>query len=100
MMGANLVGGVIEVDEVATADVYGADAEASCSGVYQAEIHQAFECGLKGSNIVVAHSHRAHGRIKERRRLTGFEETGRAEEERVERAQLIDDAVGELVFEL
>jgi len=47
-------------------------------------IHQAFERGLERSSVVVAHSCGAHRRIKVGRRLTEFEEAGRAEEERVE----------------
>src|SRR5262249_57506430 len=81
MLRGNLVGGVIEVDEVATADVHSADAEASCSGVYQVEIYQTFESDLEGSSIIVAQSFWPHRRIKVWRPPPEVEETGRAEEQ-------------------
>jgi hypothetical protein len=81
MLQANLVGGRVEVDEVAAPDVHGADAEASCSGVNQVEIHQAFEGGLERNKIVVAHSFGAQRRIEEGWRLTRSEESRRAAEE-------------------
>jgi hypothetical protein len=64
MMRANLVGGVIEVDEVAVADVHSADTEASYSGIYQVKVHQAFERGFEWGSIVVAHFCGVQGRIK------------------------------------
>src|SRR5262249_62257591 len=100
MLRGNLVGGVIEVDEVATADVHSADAEASCSGVYQVEIYQTFESDLEGSSIVVAQSFWPHRRIKVWRRESEVEENGRPEEEGGPWGQVIDDAVGGLGFEL
>src|SRR6516165_4536655 len=51
MLRANLVGGVVEIDEVAAANVHGADAETSSPGVYQVEIHQAFERALDTASI-------------------------------------------------
>ena len=84
MLRANLVGGVVEVDEVAAADVHGANAETSCSGIYQVEIDQAFESGLEWSNIVVAHSFGAQRCMKEGWRKTRFEESRRAEEKDAE----------------
>src|SRR5262249_47576463 len=81
MLWANPVGGVVEVDEVAVAGVHSANTEVRCSGIYQVEIHQAFERGFDWRSIVIAHVCGAAVRIKVGRWLTEFEETGRAEKQ-------------------
>jgi hypothetical protein len=54
MLRTNLVSDVVEVYEIAGADIDRADAEPGCAGIDQVKIHQSFEGGLQRGDIIIA----------------------------------------------
>ena len=52
MRRADLMRGVVEIDEVAGADVHSADAETHRAFIDQVEVHQALERGFEGRDVV------------------------------------------------
>ncbi len=88
---ADLVGGVVEVDEVAGPDVGGADAEADFLGVDPVEVDQAFEQRLERPDVVVGEVARIAGRREDRRRKARLEEFRRAQHQRRHRAHLVHE---------
>jgi hypothetical protein len=99
MLRANLVIRIVETDEVNGAYIDRADAEPHSAVVDQVKVYQAFERRLQRSDIVVAEGFGTAVRIQKRGRHTRLKKAGRAAEQNAQRADLIDDAAGELVVE-
>jgi len=92
---ANVVNGIIEIDEVATADIDRADAEADGAGVDQVKVDQSSECRRQRRHIVIAGRFQSAVRIKIGKRHPRFEEIRRATQQCAQRACVIDEGASE-----
>src|SRR5271167_891487 len=88
MLSEDLVGGAVEVDEVAGSNIDGADTEARRAGVNQVEIHQTFKGRPQRGNVVITQGFGRPVWIKKSRRHARLEKTGRAADQRAPRAHL------------
>ena len=91
------VGGVVEIDEVAGADVDGADAEAHLAGVDAVEIDQALQRRLERRGVVEARRLRLPAGLKPRRQRRGLKKPG-APPSRAATAPLVERLAAEVAL--
>jgi hypothetical protein len=99
MFHANIMRGVVEIDEVASAHIHRADAKTGHPAIDEVKIHQAFECRFQRGDIVIAQRIDIPGYERQGRWDPRLEEARRAPKQSVESAPLIDPCVGELVLD-
>src|SRR5262249_61640291 len=81
VLGPDLVGVRIEIDEVAAADVDGADGKAHLAGIDAVEVDEPLERAAQLRSVVPAGGLDRTRRRKVRRRYSRFEKTGSALEQ-------------------
>jgi len=96
----DLVSDVVEIHEIAGANIDRPDAEPGRPGIDQVKIHQAFERRFQRGDIVIADRLQCAVRLKIGWRHARFEKVGRPAQQRAQRARLIDQTVGKLALQL
>ncbi len=81
---------IVEIGEVAGANIDRPDAQPDVLGVDPVEIDQPLQRGLQGHGVIDAERFGGAGRIEDRGRNSGGEEARRAEQRRAQRIGLID----------
>jgi hypothetical protein len=94
------VSDVVEIHEIAGANIDRPDAEPGRPGIDQVKIHQAFERRFQRGDIVIADRLQCAVRLKIGWRHARFEKIGGAAQQRAPCARLIGHAVGELAVQL
>jgi hypothetical protein len=89
----------VEIGEIAAADIDRSDGETHFAGIDAVEIDEPRERRLQRSIVIIARFVRAAGRPQHRRRQTGHEKVGCAEQEDIHGAGLIDELMVLLVLQ-
>ena len=63
MLGADLVGEIVEILKISGADMHRADAEADVSAIDEVEIDEALQRRLQGSGVIIAERAGRPGRL-------------------------------------
>ena len=98
MLRPDEVGGVVEIDKVAGADIDGADAEARLTGVDAVKVDKALERRPEKLRVIKARGLQRAGGAEPGVKLAGDEEPGCAGERGGDRAQLAKEAACQVAF--
>ena len=100
MFHADIMRGVVEIDEIAGSHIHRADAETGNAGIDEVEIHQAFEGRFQRGNIVIAQGINVSRYERHRRRDPRLEEARRAPEQIAQCAKLIEPCMNPFLLDL
>src|SRR5262245_4256057 len=97
MLRSYAMGGGVEIGEVSSTDIYGADAEPHVSCIDPVEIHQTLKGSLQRRSVIVAGLVRGAGRPQRRRRHTRSKNVRSAKQEDVQGSYLIDNVMNKRI---